>query len=194
MEESYPNILFAKDGEVYSFGDKKGIAIGGAYSVDKHYRLLTGRPWFESEQPTEEIKQYVEIKLTETNWQVDYVFSHTCPFVYEPTDLFLDFINQAEVDKSTEEWLSELERKLDYERWYFGHFHDNREYRRAEMLYEKIIELGTATTMVCVGRPKYKKGEFVSFDFNNGLEKIEKYGRIAVVDAYGTLFNKRGFI
>ena len=91
--------------------------------------------------------------------------------MYEPTDLFLDFINQAEVDKSTEEWLSKLERKLDYERWYFGHFHDNREYHHAEMLYEKIIELGTDTTMVCVGRPKYKKGEFVSFDFDNGVEK-----------------------
>lgn len=191
VEESYPNILFAKDGEVYSFGDKKGIAIGGAYSVDKYYRLLTGRPWFESEQPTEEIKQYVENKLTEINWQVDYVFSHTCPFVYEPADLFLDFINQAEVDKSTEEWLSKLERKLDYERWYFGHFHDNREYHRAEMLYEKIIELGTGTTMVCVGRPKFKKGEFVSFDFDTGVEKIEKYGRIAIVDAYGTFFQQK---
>lgn len=191
VEESYPNILFAKDGEVYSFGSKKGIAIGGAYSVDKYYRLLTGRPWFESEQPTEEIKQYIENKLAETDWQVDYVFSHTCPFVYEPADLFLDFINQAEVDKSTEEWLSKIECKLDYEKWYFGHFHDNREYYRAEMLYEKIIELGTDTTMVCVGRPKYKKGEFVSFDFDNGIEKIEKYGRISIVDAYGTLFQQK---
>ena len=74
MEESYPNILFAKDGEVYSFGDKKGIAIGGAYSVDKHYRLLTGRLGLKVSSQQKEIKQYVEIKLTETNWQVDYVF------------------------------------------------------------------------------------------------------------------------
>lgn len=191
VEEKYPNILFAKDGEIYELGTKKGVAIGGAYSVDKHYRLMTGLPWFESEQPTEEIKQYVENKLTETNWQVDYVFSHTCPFVYEPTDLFLDFIAQDRVDKSTEQWLSDIERKLNYKRWYFGHFHDNRTYCQAEMLYEKIIELETGKIMVCVGRPKYKKGEFVSFDFDNGREKIEKYGKISIIDAYGTLFQRR---
>ena len=68
VEEKYPNILFAKDGEIYALGDKKGIAIGGAYSVDKHYRIMTGLPWFESEQPSDETKQYVENKLKEINW------------------------------------------------------------------------------------------------------------------------------
>ena len=34
-EEQYPNILFAKDGEIYDFHGKKVMAIGGAYSVDK---------------------------------------------------------------------------------------------------------------------------------------------------------------
>lgn len=171
VEESYPNLLFAKDGEIYSFGNKKGIAIGGAYSVDKNYRCTIGLPWFESEQPTDDIKQYVEKKLTEANWKMDYVFSHTCPLAYEPTDLFLSFIDQTEVDKTTEKWLSRIESKLDYGRWYFGHFHDNREYHKAEMLFDKIIELGTNRVMVCVGRPKYKKGEWVSFVFDAGVEK-----------------------
>lgn len=191
IEEEYPNLLFAKDGEIYSLEDKKCIAIGGAYSVDKYHRFMMGTPWFESEQPTGEIKKYVEDKLKELNWQVDYVFSHTCPLLYEPTDLFLDFIKQSDVDKSTEEWLSFIEQKLYYKKWYFGHFHDNREYYRAEMLYEKIKELGTDRMMLCVGRPKYQRGEFVSFDFDNGKEKIEKCGKIEVVDAYGTFFQKK---
>lgn len=38
VEEQYPNILFAKDGEVYDFNEKSVIVIGGAYSVDKYYR------------------------------------------------------------------------------------------------------------------------------------------------------------
>ena len=38
-EEQYPNILFAKDGEIYDFHGKKVMAIGGADSVDKYYRL-----------------------------------------------------------------------------------------------------------------------------------------------------------
>ena len=185
-EETYPNILFAKDGEFYELGNARCVAIGGAYSVDKHYRLMTGLPWFDSEQPSGEIKRHVETRLREEEWQVDYVFSHTCPLAFEPTDLFLDFISQDKVDKSTEEWLSKIERKLKYKKWYFGHFHGNREYSNAEMLYEAINELGTNKTMIRVGRPQYKRGEFVSFDFDNGRKKTEMYGRVDVIDSYGT--------
>lgn len=191
IEEKFPNILFAKDGEIFRFGDKQCIAIGGAYSVDKNYRLLTGLPWFKNEQPSEEIKQYVEEQLQAVDWHVDYVFSHTCPLKYEPSDLSLEFISQDTIDKSTEEWLSDIERKMEYKKWYFGHFHENREYWNAEMLFEAIKELGTDKTMIRVGRPIYKKGEFVSFDFNNGKEKTEMYGKITIIDAYGTLGQNR---
>lgn len=62
-EESFPNLLFAKDGEIYDFDGKKAIAIGGAYSVDKWYRLSHGMAWFDTEQPSDEIKEYVEAQL-----------------------------------------------------------------------------------------------------------------------------------
>ena len=42
VEDAYPSILFAKDGEIYDFDGKKAIAIGGAYSVDKFYRQKKG--------------------------------------------------------------------------------------------------------------------------------------------------------
>ena len=42
FQPDYPNILFARDGEVYDFDGKKAIAVGGAYSVDKYYRLANG--------------------------------------------------------------------------------------------------------------------------------------------------------
>ena len=47
VEEAYPNILFAKDGEIYDIAGMKTIVIGGAYSVDKFYRLSKGYNWFE---------------------------------------------------------------------------------------------------------------------------------------------------
>ena len=37
-EEEYPNILFAKDAEIYDFNGNSVLVIGGAYSVDKEYR------------------------------------------------------------------------------------------------------------------------------------------------------------
>ena len=41
-QREYPNLLFALDGEVYGLDGRSCIAIGGAYSIDKHYRLLRG--------------------------------------------------------------------------------------------------------------------------------------------------------
>lgn len=34
--------------------------MGGAYSIDKMFRLIYGYGWWGDEQPSEEIKQYVE--------------------------------------------------------------------------------------------------------------------------------------
>lgn len=35
FEEHFPNLLFAKDGEVFNIEGKKHLVIGGAYSIDK---------------------------------------------------------------------------------------------------------------------------------------------------------------
>ena len=107
-EPVYPNILFAQDGEIYEFAGKKAIVIGGAYSIDKYYRLSGGGPWFESEQPDEWIKAYVEAQLKKVKWEIDYVFSHTVPLSYEPREAFLPNIDEGTVDKSTEKWLETI--------------------------------------------------------------------------------------
>ena len=122
-EKEYPNLLFAKNGEIYDFFGKKAIVIGGAYSIDKYYRLRNGLPWFKSELPTEEIKEFVEAQLERCNWCVDYVFSHTVPVEYEPTWAFIPGVNQKLVDKSMELWLQEIVEKLTFEEWFAGHYH-----------------------------------------------------------------------
>ena len=40
IEEAYPNLIFAKNGELYDIDNKKVLVIGGAYSVDKNYRII----------------------------------------------------------------------------------------------------------------------------------------------------------
>ncbi|MEE1517542.1 MAG: metallophosphoesterase [Lachnospiraceae bacterium] len=185
-EEEYPNLLFAKDGEIYTLGDKKAIAIGGAYSIDKEYRLAMWMPWFESEQPSDEIKEYVEEQFEKHNWKVDYVFSHTAPLKYEPVDLFLPGVDQSTVDKSTEEWLSAIESRLTYDKWWFGHYHGNRVYDKAIMLFEEIWNLDEKVCVQKIGLPKYKSNDKVTFCFEKGNEKLEKTGLIYIVHTYGT--------
>ena len=186
FEPQYSNILFAIDGEIYKFGKKKGIVIGGAYSVDREYRLLAGLPWFQSEQPSEKVKKRVEKELEKIGWKVDYVFSHTCPLLYEPTPK--EVIGFEKIDRSTEEWLDSIAKKLQYTKWYFGHYHDNIQYADAELLYEGIKELGKEDYLQKLGRPKYRVGEKVYFLY--GKEQ-EGYGTISVVDGYGTFGQAR---
>lgn len=62
-----------------------------AYSVDKMYRVSHGYGWWADEQPSEEIKAYVEAQLEGMNWNV--VLSHTVPLKYEPTEVFLSGIH-----------------------------------------------------------------------------------------------------
>jgi len=125
IEKAYPYLIFAKDGEIYDFNDRKCLVIGGAYSVDK-YQRTEGLSWWADEQPSEIIKRRVESKLDSANWQVDAVFSHTCPAKYVPRERFLSFIDQSTVDRSTEHWLDEIENKLTYKEWYCGHWHTDK--------------------------------------------------------------------
>ena len=141
VENAYPNSLFAKDGEVYDLGGISAIVIGGAYSVDKWYRLERGAKWFPDEQPSDEVKARVEAKLDELDWKVDVVLSHTCPFGYEPTEAFLPGIDQSMVDTSTEVWLDRIERRLDYRKWYCGHWHIEKSIDRMRFMFNEFEPL-----------------------------------------------------
>lgn len=138
IEDSYPNLIFAKDGEIYDFNGKKYIVIGGAYSVDKFYRLMRGWNWFADEQPSEKTKKLIEEKLQSLDWSIHGVLSHTCPRKYEPIEVFLPMIDQSSVDKSTEDWLDQIEDKLTYNKWYCGHYHTNKSIDKLRFMFDDI--------------------------------------------------------
>ena len=138
IEEEFPNLLFAKDGEIYDLAGKKAIAIGGAYSVDKFYRLSKGMKWFADEQPSEEIKMCVIDNLDAVNWNIDIVLTHTCPAKYIPTETFLPMIDQSTVDNSTEHWLDTIEDRLTYQKWYCGHWHIDKKIDKIRFIMDDL--------------------------------------------------------
>jgi 3-oxoacid CoA-transferase subunit A len=140
MEEAYPNLLFGTDGEIYDLDGTQTIVIGGAYSVDKFYRLANNWSWWPDEQPSDEIKQKVENALAVRNWKVDVVLSHTTPLKYEPVEVFMSWVDQRKVDKSTETWLDSIEDRLAYKHWYAGHYHTEKDIDRLTLLFESIRE------------------------------------------------------
>ena len=139
-EPDYPHIHYFKDGGVYTIGGHKTLVIGGAYSVDKFYRLQMGYMWFPQEQLTADEMKKIESEAFGEKF--DFVFTHTCPISWEPRDLFLNGINQSEVDKSMELWLDDLKDEINWTVWLFGHYHADRlERPGVEMFFTDIDDL-----------------------------------------------------
>ena len=49
-------------------------------------------------------------------------------------------VNQSRVDKSTEQWLDRIEDKLNYQKWYCGHYHTEKKIDKLEIMFENIDE------------------------------------------------------
>lgn len=137
-DPNFDNIKYFVDGGEYQIGKYSALVIGGAYSVDKWYRLAragyskdeaeTANPkkcgWFKSELLTADEMSAITEKIVGKRF--DFVLSHTCPLSWEPNDLFLNGIDQNQVDKSMELWMDELLNKIDWRVWLFGHYHADR--------------------------------------------------------------------
>lgn len=136
IEEEYPNLIFAKEGEIYNIDGKKILVIGGAYSVDKQYRLLHGYKWFKDEQLTKKEMDTILGKVKGKHF--DIVLTHTCPYKYEPRDVFMQGLDQSKVDKSTEQFLDKIEENINYDKWYCGHYHTEKQVDKLEFMFGRI--------------------------------------------------------
>lgn len=152
-EPQYPNIFFAIDGEVYNFDGREYMSIGGAHSVDKRYCIENGLQYWYDEMPSEETKEKVEEKLKEKKNKVYGFLTHTCPLQYLPIEMLLSTQRRNEkksknlfkpdIDHTTEAWLSKIESKTDYKRWFCGHYHIDKKIDKVVMLYHDIRPLYT---------------------------------------------------
>lgn len=138
IEAEYPNIRYFADGGNYVIGGHPTLVIGGAYSVDKYWRLIRAGyskndgdiadpkkcGWFKDECLTQE--EMVAIYEGNKGKKFDLVLTHTCPFEWEPTDLFLGCIDQTTVNTDMEVWMDFFKDYIDWNVWLFGHFHADR--------------------------------------------------------------------
>ena len=152
-EPDYPNIKYFEDGNAYEICGKSVLVIGGAYSVDKWYRLnrvgvtskldkdyLNPRKtgWFPDEQLLD--WEMTTIEKEHFGKHYDVILTHTCPISWEPTDLFLSGLDQSSVDKTMELWLDKVKQNIDWSIWLFGHYHDDRLVRPGVEMYFNDIE------------------------------------------------------
>ena len=107
---------------------------------DLNYNNPKRTGWFPNEQLSKEEMERANYVFEGKIF--DFVFSHTCPLSFQPTDLFLSAVNQSEVDTSMEQWMDQLKDKMDWFVWLYGHYHSDRMERPyVEMYYHDIDAL-----------------------------------------------------
>ena len=157
-EPKYPNIYFAIDGQIYTFEGKKYLVVGGAHSVDKLRCLAEELPFWDDEMPNDKTKNAVEAALKKEGNRIYGMMTHTCPIQYLPVEMFMSTRQNAaikrkprkakskklfkpDIDRSTEQWLGELEKTIDYQVWFCGHYHIDKQIDKIQMMHHEIRPL-----------------------------------------------------
>lgn len=156
------NIYHLMRGYVFEFKGKKFFTFGGGKSHDvqdgilkiedypdlraleKDYNTRTFKynqmlriehiSWWEEEMPNQEEMQRGLENLEKHNFEVDYVISHSAP--QEVVSIFSHGCYKP--DELTT-YLNTIAQQLKFDKWYFGHYHNNeRVMSKFIMLYEDI--------------------------------------------------------
>ena len=136
-ELEYPYIRYFIDGYCYNINGHLVLVIGGAYSVDKYFRLEQGRKWFPNEQLTKDELDFIYEHYK--GEEFDIILTHTCPYSWRPVDLFLPSVDSKTIDNTMELWMDEFKDVVSYNLWAFGHFHDDRLVNpKARMMFKDV--------------------------------------------------------
>ena len=117
------SIYYLQRGQVFNIDGKSILAIGGADSVDKEWRLQYQREtgeqiWWESEQ----ISEYdilLAMNAVQHNYDgvIDIVISHAAPYFIEKQ------IGEYIKHTPSSRLLGYLAQQIKFNAWYFGHYH-----------------------------------------------------------------------
>lgn len=157
-------VILLERGQVFDIEGEKYFTFGGARSHDVDGGILdredldfkddrrraidSGLPfrikhesWWKEELPSKEEMQEGRRNLQKAGYNIDYVITH-CGSSRMQLDLGKVFGYKFENDILTD-YLDELENKLQYKQWYFGHYHENLDLDlKHTLLYTAMIQAG----------------------------------------------------
>lgn len=123
-------------GQVFEIDGNTFFTFGGGNSVDKAWRT-PGISWWVEEMPS--YYEYEEgfRNLEKVNWKVDYIITHTCP--REIIYLLVNYYKDGE--EELQQYLQRVADKVEFEGWYFGHFHIDEDMDKFHCLWDEIVML-----------------------------------------------------
>lgn len=170
VQKIRPSIIHLCRGEVFDIDGKRILAMGGAASHDIDHGIIDpadystreemkaackkiekehggwqfalyrikGESWWEQEIPNDIEKDNAIINLDTVNNKVDFILSHEAP----ASDVVLLGGGYYKPDAYAH-WLEEnIRNRVDFQHWFFGHYHLNRRVNdREECIFEHIIQV-----------------------------------------------------
>ena len=138
--------FFIPNGSILTLGDKKVFCMGGAMSTDKTNRIIHDmqngtKSWWEGEIPTKEEMDFGVRNLESVDWKVDYVFTHTMPS--SNVDYFASVERRGleRASDPTARYLEFIKNHIEYDKWYCGHFHEDKYYGGVRVVFHDVIEI-----------------------------------------------------
>lgn len=114
------NIFHLIRGNIYQFDDKTFWVMGGGYSSDRH-RRREGIDYWKEEMPSSEEYKHATSTIKNTGMKVDYIITHTAP-----TDIVRKMGLESDIhEQELNGFLEWIEHEVQFERWFFGHFHQD---------------------------------------------------------------------
>ena len=150
------SVLHLMRGEVFNIDSKRFFVFGGARSHDIHdgilnldeeeriyeyrkrgaYFRIRDFSWWDLELPTNEEMENGIKNLERVDYKVDYIISHCCPTSIQT---LLNPIYEKDI---LTDYLQEISEKCEFKKWYFGHYHENKQLNsQFTCLYEDIVPL-----------------------------------------------------
>ena len=129
------NIYHLMRGQFYELNGYTVFTFGGAFSIDRMLRT-PGVSWWAHELPTPEDYAEARKNLEAHDWRCDLIVTHSAPFSLHHV-MFPVFPGD-----DLSRFLEELKEKMDYDHWYFGHFHEEKEFgAKISLLYTNYVYL-----------------------------------------------------
>ena len=140
-----PHILHLMRGQIFEIEGKTFFTFGGGTSIDKYMRR-EGVSWWRQEVPSYAEFDEAVTNLSRCGHRVNYVITHSCDekSLYTP---LLSTVSKSMTVYPDNVMLMEFERTIEYDHWYFGHYHlDGYVSDRKTALYQDIVQIGTEET------------------------------------------------
>ena len=156
-----PSVIHLMRGQIYEIDGKSFFTFGGASSHDIESGILDPEDpdfkekkkwldrewrsyrvnhitWWAQELPSEEEMQEGRANLAAHDNQVDFIVTHCCA---TSTQMLIDE-QKLKPDIETD-YLDEIKQTIQFKKWFFGHYHDNRNVSKKEILiYEQFVRIG----------------------------------------------------